>query len=346
MNVTSARQFRSEVLKNLHFIPKNATYGTRYEHTNGPQLGVFTLYEKPGCYNLGIADYTIEEPFKISFDNPNHYIRFGIVYLGTTSFKLHGKPVSSFSPSSFFVLEQAISGQQVWNRGQHYKGTEITIHEDYFCKKIEEITGQPVDLSTIPVNRTFYYLPLPMVQIIQQLQTLSTKEQLNPVSFEGKILELMGILYQELQTPDSAFFRRENDYETLVVGDRQIQLTPEDISCIAKAHDILSENYANPPTIESLSEQVTLNTQKLKAGFSHMYQLTIREYTTSLKMQAAAILLCTTSMHIHDIGYEVGYSYPANFIKAFRQFFGQTPYQYRQKNQQNRHLNNESLIQP
>ncbi|WP_273063411.1 hypothetical protein, partial [Wolinella succinogenes] len=59
-------------------------------------------------------------------------MRFGLVYKGITEFKIENNPVSSFTPSSFFVIEKNLKGEQHWKKGQHFHGTEITIYENYF----------------------------------------------------------------------------------------------------------------------------------------------------------------------------------------------------------------------
>ncbi len=98
-----------------------------------------------------------------------------------------------------------------------------------------------------------------------------------------------------------------------------------------KAHDILTEQFVNPPTIEALSWQLKMNSQKLKAGFSYYYHMTIGEYIAALKMSLAATLLCTTELSIAEIAHEVGYGYTSNFSKKFQQTYSCTPLKYRMR---------------
>lgn len=256
-------------------------------------------------------------------------IRFGTVYTGTTTFKLKNQDVSSFSPSSFFVVEDHISGKQAWKEGQHFHGIEITIYASYFDRMFEELTGSPFDYSTIQLNKTYHYLPLSIIKVLQDLLGLSDSRHLNPIYLESKVLECIAIFYHELSLDHPDRFSHPLRRESIRIGNRSIYLTPTDIQSIQEAHRILSEQYLDPPIIETLSKLVLLNSQKLKAGFSHHYHLTIGEYTTSLRMSAAATLLCTTRRHIHDIANEVGYSNAANFIRMFKQYYKQTPLQYR-----------------
>ena len=95
------------------------------------------------------------------------------------------------------------------------------------------------------------------------------------------------------------------------------------------AHDILTEQYKNPPTIHELSEQVSLSMQKLNYAFLHEYDTTISDYILSLKMGYGAKLLSETLLGVDEIALQCGYHYPANFIRMFKKYYGVTPLQFR-----------------
>ena len=135
-NVQNAEQFRHTLLQQLNFIKKNERYCSLYHHPNTKDQGHLFIYERPGYYYFAIADYTIPHAFSIHFNNPQRLMRFGTVYKGTTQFQLENKPVSSFTPSSFFVVEKNLIGTQTWQQGQHFHGAEITIYEAYFNEVI------------------------------------------------------------------------------------------------------------------------------------------------------------------------------------------------------------------
>ena len=241
--------------------------------------------------------------------------------------------LSSISIKTLILLK--VKNNKSGSGGQHFHGIEVTIHEDFFNETCISLTGKRFNYSLIEENYTYHYLPLQIVQIVQQLQALSNKGELNPLYLESKILECMGIIYNEVYRNKHNSFTIQHTYGTVSIGNnRLLHLSTSDIHSIQKAHEILSQNIANPPTIEALSGMVLLNTQKLKAGFSYYYHMTIREYTSSLRMSTAAILLSTTDMHINQIGNEVGYSYPSSFIKMFKRHYGKTPLQYRLMNRE------------
>jgi AraC-like DNA-binding protein len=330
MVVKSSEEFKAAVLKKLCFSKyKNENY-TLYTNKSRPELGYLISYSREGYYDLGIADYTIPENFSLSFDNPELLIRFGLVYKGVTEFEIENNPVSSFTPSSFFVIEKDLKGRQNWKKGQHYHGTEITVHERYFTEIIKPNFPNIMDFDSLIKNYTYIYLPLGIVGIIDQLQSLANENSLNSLYLEAKILECIAILINEVtKSPENAFTNQIN-YGNIIIGsDRIVKLTSSDIRAIQKAHDILSKDYNNPPSIEALSKMVFLNEQKLKAGFSKHYHMSIGEYTNHIRMTIAANLLSTTDLSVENIACKVGYNYSANFSKMFKKTYGKTPLKFR-----------------
>ncbi|MGN9160428.1 helix-turn-helix domain-containing protein [Clostridium sulfidigenes] len=329
MIVKSSEEFKSVVLNKLCFSKIESKNYTLYTNKNNPELGHLITYSRDGYYNLGIADYTIPEDFSIYFDNPEFLMRFGLVYKGITEFKIENNPVSSFTPSSFFVIEKDLKGKQHWKKGQHFHGTEITIYENYFNEIIKPNFPKIMDFDSFIKNYTYTYLPLKIIDIINQLQSLTYENSLNSIYLESKILECIAILINEATKPENAFTNQINYGNINIGANRIIKLTSSDIHAIQKAHDILEKNYNNPPNISALSKMVFLNEQKLKAGFSKHYHMSIGEYTNHIKMNIAANLLSTTDLSIEEISQKVGYNYSANFSKMFKKTYGKTPLKFR-----------------
>lgn len=330
--VTSSKEFKEAVLAELQFIPTKLKNCTLYQNPKRPEDGHLLSYERPGYYEFGIADFTVPHSFKLTFDNPEHLMRFGTVYKGSTNFKLENQPVSSFKPSSFFVIEKDIKGQQAWLRGEHYHGAEITIYEHYITSYLKDIFHLNFNYEKFIENETYHYLPIEINTIIEKLQVLSDQDILNPLYLESCILECMAIITKTVESSVDNAFTRQLHYGKVKIGtNKYLHLSAKDIKSIQKAHEILSSNIKTPPTIEHLSELVLLNPQKLKAGFSYYYHTSIGSFITSLRMTMAVNLLSTTDLSIAEIAEKVGYSYPSNFIKMFRQTYECTPLEYRHK---------------
>ncbi len=329
IKVTTIEAFRNYVLSQLKF---HKTLETKnYIGYESPAGDLYHHYYRQGCYEFGIADYTIPHDFQLAFANPSRLIRFGIVYTGTTTFKLNHQESKSFSPSSFFVMEEGLGGKQAWKKGQHFHGAEVALYGDWFGQVVERITGKPFDFSVIEPNHTYHFLSYEMTKSLQRLQALALEGNLNPVYLESKMVEFIGILYNEIYEKKGDTFYNQTAFISIPVGSRTIHLSHSDLDSIREAHDILMEHYASPPTINTLSKMVALNSQKLKAGFHHQYHMTIGTYIMTLRMSAAATLLCTTNHHVHDIAAEVGYSHPGNFVRMFKQHYEMTPLEYRKE---------------
>ena len=330
MKSRSTKEFKELVLKNMTFSNFNEGNYTIYRNENNPELGFLIEYSREDYYTFGIGDYTIAKDFSISFNHKEEIMRFGTVYSGVTEFEIENNPVSSFTPSSFFVIEKALKGRQVWKKGQHFHGAEITIYKKYFDEVIKPNFPKSIDFDIFIYNYTYSYLPLEIATIIQNIRNLSQANELTPLYLESKILECIALLSKEVfSSPKNTFTNQLNHGEIRIGKDRYIKLTASDANAIQKAYEILTKEACNPPTISALSKMVFLNEQKLKAGFSAKYHMSISEYTTSIKMAMAENLLSTTELTIEEISKNLGYNYTGNFIKMFKKVHGKTPLAFR-----------------
>ena len=326
----TTKDFQATVLNKMTFKPYETKNYTIYKNENNPELGHFIKYSREEYYDFGIGDYTIPADFSISFDHNEEIMRFGTVYTGETSFEIEDNPVSSFTPSSFFVVEKTIQGKQFWKKGQHFHGAEITIYKKYFDEIIKPNFPNTLDFDNFISNYTYRYLPLEISTIIQRLRSMSEVNELTPIYLESKILESIALLSKELNSSPENVFTNQLNYGKIKIGkDRYITLTASDAHAIQKAHDILTEEACNPPTIKALSKIVFLNEQKLKAGFSAKYHMSISEYTNSIRMTMAENLLSTTELSIDEISKQLGYNYSGNFVKMFKKTHGKTPLAFR-----------------
>ena len=272
----TTKEFQNKVLEYMTFTPHPMGHYTIYKNKEKPKLGFFIKYSREGYYDFGIGDYTIPSNFLLSFDHKEELIRFGTVYKGETNFQIEDSPLSSFSPSSFFVAERDLKGKQAWKKGQHFHGAEITIYKKYFDEIINPNFPSTMSFDSFIINYTYHYLPLEIATIIQNLRNLAEINELSLLYLESKILECIALINKEIDSSSKNVFVNQLNYGEIKIGkDRYVTLTASDASAIQKAHEILTKEACNPPTIKSLSKMVFLNEQKLKAGFSAKYHMSI-----------------------------------------------------------------------
>ena len=313
----TTKEFQNRVLEYMTFAPYPMGHYTIYKNKEKPELGFFIKYSREGYYDFGIGDYTIPYNFSLSFEHKEELIRFGTVYKGETNFQIEDSPISSFSPSSFFVAERGLKGKQAWKKGQHLHGAEITIYKKYFDEIIKPNFPSSMSFDNFIINYTYHYLPLEIATIIQNLRNLAEINELSLLYLESKILECIALINKEIDSSSKNVFTNQLNYGEIKIGkDRYVTLTASDASAIQKAHEILTK-------------MVFLNEQKLKAGFSAKFHMSISKYTTSIRMTIAENLLSTTQLSIDEIAKLVGYNYSGNFIKMFKKVHGKTPLEFR-----------------
>ncbi|MNQ11537.1 Regulatory protein PchR [compost metagenome] len=97
---------------------------------------------------------------------------------------------------------------------------------------------------------------------------------------------------------------------------------------IRKAKEIIIANMAEPPGLQELADEISLNLKKLKMGFKQIYGDTVYGFLFDYKMDFARKLLDSGSYNVNEVGLKIGYSTGSHFIAAFKKKFGTTPKKY------------------
>lgn len=100
---------------------------------------------------------------------------------------------------------------------------------------------------------------------------------------------------------------------------------------LVEARHFLDHNWLNPPSVNELAKQYFLNKNKLQEGFKKIYQKTVYEVITEIRMQHAMEEILETDRHIEEIANRVGYGSRANFYRNFKKFYGMTPIMARER---------------
>ena len=84
-------------------------------------------------------------------------------------------------------------------------------------------------------------------------------------------------------------------------------------------------------SMEKLAEKFDIPKRELNRAFEDAYGVTIREYSTMVRMGRSVYLLTETNKPLKQIAYEVGYGHASNFCFAFKRCFGETPKSVRER---------------
>ncbi|MDQ6810100.1 MAG: AraC family transcriptional regulator, partial [Verrucomicrobiota bacterium] len=130
--------------------------------------------------------------------------------------------------------------------------------------------------------------------------------------YQSKALELM-----------AHFLFAPKDPELFCVRQKQVARDR-----VARTKELLARDVANPPTLESLGQEVGCSPFYLSRSFSREVGLTIPQYLRNLRMERAAELLRSGRYNVTEAATEVGYSSLSHFSKAFCETIGCCPVLY------------------
>ena len=99
-----------------------------------------------------------------------------------------------------------------------------------------------------------------------------------------------------------------------------------------KARAYLAQNYSDPElSLTDLCQYLGFSCSYFSTLFKQKTGLNYSRYSTSLRLEQAAKLLTDTDDTALSIGYQVGYSAPNYFCRAFKKFYGISPSRYREE---------------
>jgi AraC-like DNA-binding protein/quercetin dioxygenase-like cupin family protein len=100
---------------------------------------------------------------------------------------------------------------------------------------------------------------------------------------------------------------------------------------IKEALEYIERHYAEPIRLRELASLVSMSEAYFCRFFKRITAATPVEYINLYRVRQAAILLRSTDKKIMNIAYEVGFNNMSYFNTVFKQRFGCTPMEYRQR---------------
>lgn len=106
-------------------------------------------------------------------------------------------------------------------------------------------------------------------------------------------------------------------------------ISPADQLAITRAHDILADQFVEPPTVKQLSRAVGINRNKLYQGFKLIYGSTLADFVQNRRLEEGYRLVTEGTLPIAEVAAQVGFRHQCNFSTAMKKRYGQTPAQMR-----------------
>ncbi|MEL7121180.1 MAG: AraC family transcriptional regulator [Bacteroidota bacterium] len=139
-----------------------------------------------------------------------------------------------------------------------------------------------------------------------------TTSSTNKMKSHAHLIEFLAIFFDKLR-------RRVTDL-------KYINLHPEDNKQLFLAASQLRNPIATKvPTIEDLSTTANMGKTKFKKSFKEVFGSAPKQYHQKIKMEYAMAELQKKQKTSTEIAYELGYSHPSKFTRAFKKYFGTPP---------------------
>lgn len=148
--------------------------------------------------------------------------------------------------------------------------------------------------------------------IVSSLPTPPVPKAARVLWYQSKAIELMSHFLFESKDPEMFCMRHKR-----VARDR-----------VVRTQELLVRDLSNPPSLETLGQEVGCSPYYLSRIFSREVGLTIPQFLRNARMERAAELLRSGRYNVTEAATEVGYSSLSHFSKAFCETIGCCPVLY------------------
>ncbi len=101
---------------------------------------------------------------------------------------------------------------------------------------------------------------------------------------------------------------------------------------VERARRAIMEHSSNPPTLESVAQDLGLSYSTLRRLFRQHAGMSLKQYQTEVRIRRACELLRNSDRSVKEIAGYLGYSSPFHFSSQFRRSTGMPPSEWRQAN--------------
>ena len=167
------------------------------------------------------------------------------------------------------------------------------------------------------INKKYYQdqiISPAMAVVLSQMLQNDSDALMGRLYLKAKVYELFSLYFNPSKTAD--------------VTQCPFLVDEENVQKIRLAKQIIIERMSEPPSLQSLSEEVGLSLKRLKDGFKQLYGMPVYQFLLDHKMELARQMLSSGAQNVNEVGLKIGYSTASHFISAFKKKYGTTPKKY------------------
>lgn len=181
---------------------------------------------------------------------------------------------------------------------------DYSLYSDIYVKNILSITIMTLQIILNDIKKSISDIIIDDYMLFEKIKYCSTIHDI-----KNWIYNILNFTRQELIKQSSS------EYYTIV----------------NKIKDFIRKNYHMPITIEAISSGVYLSPKYANKIFKNIENMTIFDYLTDYRMNAAKKMLQNTDNKLYTIASSIGYKNVSHFCLTFKKYTGMTPNEFRQK---------------
>lgn len=172
-----------------------------------------------------------------------------------------------------------------------------------------EMLNQLVNPSDHYVEGPSFFMTPEMQSIVDSLFNIKYEGKTKMMFFRSQITALLSHFFGQLAT----------------LKTEKIKSLEREKLDLAKK--ILLDNIDNPPSLTELSQQIGLNTFKLKRDFKELFGVPVFKYLQNERLTLANKMIRNEEATVQEAAWHVGYDSLSSFSNAFEKKFGYRPSQ-------------------
>lgn len=287
------------------------------------------------CTNDGRSEklYSVDEIWKYSDPYYNdYYVPDAPVTLKT--FGICSRPPDDHIVNRFaekYVLHYILSGKG-WFNGIPFETGDIVFCTNSMPYSLSSHRDDPCTYSWISFNggKSEKYLDIMGLtetfriyksvhthrinEILYDMMEIEHKDVESALYLESKFIELLSLSVPTASDKDGKGSRRGTDKR------------------VNAAIQFIAENFRDPELrLEHIADAAATNEKYLQRIFKANMGVSIYQYISKVRMDAAVTLLVSSNYNVNEISEYVGYNDRRTFSEIFKKHFGVSPTQYSEK---------------
>ena len=276
---------------------------------------------EPG-FCVHITDSVIGQDWRLTATSVDYTLRLRVAFAGEAGYVARGEHVSDESTRCSFIIRPPGEALTASFKGDTaYRYCSLSLTRDYLHESLGLADADLPDTLTTYWPRheiVMGHFPMSKQSLTQASRFFNIRlpEAWHDLTVRTVALDLLRMLFDDWRGAQSQ-------------SRTSIRLSRAERAKLGKIREQIAAEPAAPITLTRLCARAKMNRNKLHFGFKQQFGVSIHEYQTEQRMQAALTLLQTTDLPIAQVAERSGYGEPTNFTAAFKKHFDSLPREVR-----------------